>query len=299
MFLNYFSRMDNWRIFKLSGIKRLTVLFSTLILSSSAFSFDFEADTRKLWDDLNAGDSVAFSSHYFPGAVLYSVKADGVQNVPISNFIRILTKFKNKEYREEITKVTVRELQNGLTYVDVHFNFYINEAFSFSGIDHVIWIEENSEYLIATHYTGALKPQFTEAKDGPPETKTLDELMNKWHNDVATYQFDAYFDFMASGFIFLGTDPTERWQKDEFRKFCQPYFEKKSTWDFKTNWRNWYMSEDGQTAWFEESLDTWMEECRGSGVLINENGQWKIAHYNLSALIENEKIDKFIKLRQK
>ena len=30
-----------------------------------------------------------------------------------------------------------------------------------------------------------------------------------------------------------------------------------------------------------------------------ENGVWKIAHYNLTVLIENDKTDKFIKLRKK
>ncbi|MCC7453340.1 MAG: nuclear transport factor 2 family protein, partial [Crocinitomix sp.] len=75
--------------------------------------------------------------------------------------------------------------------------------------------------------------------------------------------------------------------------------DRKSTWDFKTNWRNWYFSSDQTVAWFEESLATQMEECRGSGVLIKENGFWKIAHYNLAVVIENEKMQKFIKLRRK
>jgi len=30
-----------------------------------------------------------------------------------------------------------------------------------------------------------------------------------------------------------------------------------------------------------------------------ENGSWKIAYYNLTVLIENEKMDQFIKLRDK
>jgi hypothetical protein len=41
-----------------------------------------------------------------------------------------------------------------------------------------------------------------------------------------------------------------------------------------------------------------MEGCRGSGICVFENGQWKIAYYNLTVLIENDKIKKFIKLRK-
>ncbi|MFK8045998.1 MAG: nuclear transport factor 2 family protein [Crocinitomicaceae bacterium] len=129
--------------------------------------------------------------------------------------------------------------------------------------------------------------------------KELDAKMNQWHSDVAHFKLDAYFDFMADDFIFLGTAPGERWTKAEFYKFSEPYFDQKSTWDFKTIDRHWYYSENGKIAWFEEDLDTWMEDCRGSGVLIFVYNQWQIAHYNLTVLIENEKVQEFISLRKK
>ncbi|MFK8039171.1 MAG: nuclear transport factor 2 family protein [Crocinitomicaceae bacterium] len=131
-----------------------------------------------------------------------------------------------------------------------------------------------------------------------PETESLDQKMNQWHTDVAEFRLDEYFDFMSDSFIFLGTAPGERWPKEEFYEFSKPYFDKKSTWDFKVTDRHWYYSMDGKTAWFEENLDTWMEDCRGSGVLINKNNEWKITHYNLTVLIENEKIQEFISIRK-
>ena len=131
-----------------------------------------------------------------------------------------------------------------------------------------------------------------------PELKALDELVNQWHIDVAEFKLDEYFDFMSDSFIFLGTAPGERWTKKEFYAFSEPYFKKKTTWNFKVINRNWYFANDGKTAWFEENLDTWMEDCRGSGVLIFQSGKWRIAHYNLTVLIENEKIQEFISLRQ-
>ena len=84
----------------------------------------------------------------------------------------------------------------------------------------------------------------------------------------------------------------------EFYKFCKPYFDKKTTWSFTPLWRNVYFSEDGKTAWFEEQLTTWMEECRGSGVLVKKDKEWKLVHYNLTVLIENEKVKSFIELRK-
>ncbi len=51
-------------------------------------------------------------------------------------------------------------------------------------------------------------------------------------------------------------------------------------------------------AWFDEDLDTWMKGCRGSGILEKQKGEWKLVYYNLTVLIENEKIKEFIKLRE-
>jgi hypothetical protein len=51
-------------------------------------------------------------------------------------------------------------------------------------------------------------------------------------------------------------------------------------------------------AWFDEELATWMNTCRGSGILIKEKNKWKLAYYNLTVLIENEKMKSFIELRK-
>jgi hypothetical protein len=131
-----------------------------------------------------------------------------------------------------------------------------------------------------------------------PDVTRLDDKMNQWHKDVATFNLDDYFGFMHDSFIFLGTAPGERWEKDAFYEFSKPYFEKKSTWDFKVIDRYWYYSKDKKIAWFEEDLETWMEDCRGSGVLVYEQDRWQLVHYNLTVLIENEKIQDFISLRQ-
>lgn len=130
------------------------------------------------------------------------------------------------------------------------------------------------------------------------ETK-LNELVNDWHVSAAKADFKKYFEVTSENFVFLGTAPGERWNKAEFQAFCKPYFDKGKAWDFKPSNRNWDFSKDGKTVWFDEDLATWMKGCRGSGICILEKGQWKIAYYNLTVLIENEKIQKFIELREK
>lgn len=291
--------MDNWRKLKLSGMKALFFCIFTTFGLSTASAFDFYEHTFKVMNDLNEGDSVKFFSHFDNNATFFHVGDQGLEHLPLYEFAPVLNKFKEGEYREEFTQVIVRELETGLTYVDVSFNFYINEKLSFSGIDHVVYYRSGDTFKIISLYSGALKPKFTNAYGMSNIAWELDLLVNKWHSDVATINKDAYFQFMSEDFIFLGTDPTERWTKQEFYAFCLPFFEKGETWTFKPLKRSWYINDNEDVAWFEESLETWMDECRGSGVLIKEKNQWKIAHYNLTVLIENDKIDKFIKLRKK
>lgn len=129
------------------------------------------------------------------------------------------------------------------------------------------------------------------------QTSILNPIVDEWHANATNTNFDAYFDIMTANFVFLGTAPGERWTKTEFATFCKPFFEKGSAWAFIPSNRNWVFSKDKKTAWFDEDLSTWMEGCRGSGIMVKERGIWKLAYYNLTVLIENEKIQEFIKLR--
>ena len=120
------------------------------------------------------------------------------------------------------------------------------------------------------------------------------EIIDNWHKAAAETNYEAYFDAMAEESIFIGTDATENWNKKQFQAFAKPYFDKGKAWDFKASNRKWNFSKDGKIAWFDEDLKTWMEDCRGSGVCIKEKGEWKLTYYNLTVLIENEKIKEFI-----
>ena len=127
----------------------------------------------------------------------------------------------------------------------------------------------------------------------------LDALVDNWHLAAAKADFQGYFGFMSDDFVFLGTAPEERWSKKEFAEFSRPYFDQGKAWDFKAVDRNWEMSANKKIIWFDENLDTWMQGCRGAGILIKHKGEWKIAYYNLTVLIENEKMKEFLELRNK
>ena len=130
------------------------------------------------------------------------------------------------------------------------------------------------------------------------DTIYLNTVINQWHLDAAKARLEDYFSVMSDDFVFLGTAPGERWSKSQFYSFCKPYFDKGKAWDFKPSSRIWHIDRKRKIAWFDEDLSTWMEGCRGSGICIFYKGSVKIAYYNLTVLIENEKIQPFIELRK-
>jgi hypothetical protein len=99
-----------------------------------------------------------------------------------------------------------------------------------------------------------------------------------------------YFALFADNAVFLGTDGKERWTIPEFRAFAHPYFQRGRAWSFRSVRRTIDMH--GDVAWFEEDLSTPnLGPARGSGVLVrNPAGAWKIAQYNLSVPIPNERL---------
>jgi hypothetical protein len=125
----------------------------------------------------------------------------------------------------------------------------------------------------------------------------IDSLITQWHQDAANANLEGYIDFMDSTCNYIGTDATENWKRDEFAAFCKPYFAKKTTWDFKTLQREVRINQTGNTAWFDEILDTHMGTCRGSGALELNNGKWKLMQYVLSVAIPNESMEEVKKAK--
>lgn len=117
-------------------------------------------------------------------------------------------------------------------------------------------------------------------------------VIDDWHAAAAAADEERYFGHMADGAVFLGTDATERWTKAEFRAYAHPHFAKGKAWSFRSVRRSVSFSTDGRIAWFDEDLDTPnLGPSRGSGVLVQTDGGWKIAQYNLSVPIPNAVFD--------
>ena len=121
------------------------------------------------------------------------------------------------------------------------------------------------------------------------ETDRIHTALDGFHAAAADADYDRYTALMARDIVFLGTDAGERWQGQAFTDFAQPHFDNGKGWTYLPRDRSISLSADGSVAWFDELLShEKLGTCRGSGVLVLEAGEWKIAQYNLSVPIPND-----------
>ncbi len=134
-------------------------------------------------------------------------------------------------------------------------------------------------------------------KNNDQQKTEISTVLDNWHKAAADANYDNYFNTMSDESIYIGTDATENWNKKQFQAFAKPYFDKGKAWNFKAIERNIYFSKNGKNVWFDELLSTQMKLCRGSGVMVQENGQWKIKHYVLSMTVPNDNMDEVVKIK--
>ncbi len=125
----------------------------------------------------------------------------------------------------------------------------------------------------------------------------ISALLDSFNVAAARADFNKYFDYFAEDGVFIGTDATENWNKQKFKIWAKPYFDKGTTWNFTSLQRSIYFDQTGNVAWFDELLKTQMKICRGSGVLTRQGNDWKIQQYVLSMTIPNNLVDTVVSLK--
>lgn len=157
--------------------------------------------------------------------------------------------------------------------------------------------------LIFVVFIISLNSCYQAIEDFPQDEKQIksdiNQLMDEWHSNAAKADYKNYMSAMHSNSVFIGTDISENWDKKAFKDFSKPIFKKGKAWEFQALERNIYLSNEGNVAWFDEILTTWMGICRGSGVLVKTGNNWKIRHYVLSVAIPNDTVQEVIQLKSK
>jgi proline iminopeptidase len=135
---------------------------------------------------------------------------------------------------------------------------------------------------------------FLASSDDAAFSKQVNAFVDRWHDDAANTRPD-YWDKFAPQGIFIGTDKSEIWTRDQFKAWAKRFWDRKKAWNFTAQKRNVYFSPDKQYVWFDEQLNTQMGTCQASGVLRNTPDGFRIEHYQLSLAVPNPLMDSFTK----
>lgn len=133
--------------------------------------------------------------------------------------------------------------------------------------------------------------------DVAKDKQLIAAMLDSFNVAAGKANYQAYFNFYTSDAIFIGTDATERWDKQQFMVWAKPYFDRGKAWNFKALERHIYLNAKGDLGWFDELLNTQMKICRGSGVVVKQGNTWKVQQYVLSMTIPNSKSDSIISIK--
>jgi hypothetical protein len=140
--------------------------------------------------------------------------------------------------------------------------------------------------LLSMPAAAAEPPAITAVAPDAAFVRQVNAFVDGWHDDAA-HTRPAYFDKIAPQGIYIGTDKSEIWTRDQFKAWARPFWERKKAWAFTAQKRNVYYSPDRRYVWLDEQLTTQMGTCQASGVLRNTGDGFLVEHYQLSMAVPN------------
>lgn len=121
------------------------------------------------------------------------------------------------------------------------------------------------------------------------EAARVESVLDALHDAAAKADGARYFALFDPSAVYIGTDATERWTLEEFRAFAEPYFGEGRGWTYVPTARHVTIGPDEKTAWFDEILENASYgTTRGTGVLVRNGEEWKIAQYHLTIPVPND-----------
>lgn len=281
---------------------------ATLLLGLFAcVSFCWAQDTQQqavvhtieqLFDGMRTADTALVSAQLHPDLRLQSVKYDSTGQVvfetgSLDRWLGSIAHYPAGSLDERLYSMVV-EVDPPLATAWTEYSFFFGDRLSHCGTNAFQLIQSGDGWLIH-QVTDTRKREGCRTAENKHDT-AVNELVDAWHLAAAKADAEVFYGSMTADGIYIGTDASERWLRDELREWAAFAFERESAWDFKPRDRTVYFTDNQTYAWWEELLDTWMGVCRGSGVAQLVDGAWKITHYHLSVTIPNEKIEGFIEL---
>ncbi|MEM9234460.1 MAG: nuclear transport factor 2 family protein, partial [Pseudomonadota bacterium] len=134
----------------------------------------------------------------------------------------------------------------------------------------------------------------TPAPVSPEKAKAeATEILDAYYAAAAEADFDRWIAQFTEDARFYGTDATEDWPHAEFAEGVKEGFAAGRGWDFEVLDRRVTVAPDGRTAWFAElaHFNTTDYTLRPSGVLVHDDGDWKIAQLVMGVPFPNDIYD--------
>ena len=123
-------------------------------------------------------------------------------------------------------------------------------------------------------------------EDSNPSLSDPAASLDDWHHAASVSDEDRFFSHFTADARILGVCPSERWTLSRFRIWAEPRFEDPEAWTYTPLDRSITFSADRNVAWFDELLSLPSHKPNyGSGVLVRQNGTWKIALYHFATPI--------------
>ncbi|MEP7266629.1 MAG: nuclear transport factor 2 family protein [Saprospiraceae bacterium] len=249
----------------------------------------------RVFDGMRLSDTGMMRPLFAPTCRLYTPVTNSLGQAilneeTLTNFFKAVSTPRKEIVDERILNNKI-DIDGSLAQVWADYNLYVDNKFIHCGVDVFQLYKSNTGWKI---FELADTRRTTGCGSDPKDD--VASILDKWHVDAATANADAYFGAMTADGVFLGTDPTERWTREEFRAWAKSAFDAKKTWNFKASKRFVSFNQDQTIAWFDEELTTWMGTCRGSGVLLKTSDGWKIKQYNLTILVPNEKVQDYLRV---
>jgi hypothetical protein len=132
-------------------------------------------------------------------------------------------------------------------------------------------------------------------------TQAVNQVLDGLHESASQADLNGYLNAFTDTGVFMGTDDWERWSRPlTLDKYVAERFAGGTGWTYHSVERNINFSEQQNIAWFDEiTVSKKWGRFRGTGVLINNDGHWKIAHYAMSVLVPNEAWEKVAEINIK
>lgn len=285
----------------------LSLIFWIGLLSNNSIAQSNDAIVKvvdQFFVAMEAKDTIGLDSILHDECIIFSTLTKNEKPViePLRkvSFLGFMRRAIDKKYvyDEQLWTYDVSREDN-LATVWTEYTLFVgaSKQVSHCGVNVFTLAKTSTNKWVITNITDTRrKKDCIEATTPIQNKEAVDKVLTAWHYASETANSAAFFGAMTEDGVYLGTDASERWLRDELKEWAAFAFERDTAWAFTPSKRKIYLSDNQRIAWFEEMLDTQMGTCRGSGVLAKVGGVWKIKHYDLAIMVPNDLVKDFMKL---